>query len=697
MNIVCPKGSYDTNVEPAKDDVLFANPGLVLQLVEKFFSSVYGEPQPDFPKAKSQFTPESNGIDLMLATRKQPLLGSPMNRLPIAIATPARSKQLRLGSLPQREPTSPAAVASITDLQGKQSNLEKTTTETPSSLRLPEPGSEISGEALLPSEPSKRPTWEPSMYAEDDDMDESVEHVDHNAQPLTDDNTAEDTALQNVHVSNPWVTAKLNAPFGPPLSNRQADERIHQLPTPGRQRGDAGTHTDLSSDDLMYGVNEPATDMTTHGHFRAPSCEDGVHKLPDPCPSPQKARGPRHATETLTKVKESNREHHAFGALDTWVQRSPNSSANLFGQDASALVDIEPGGPYCRGDFVSARLLPQGTALSDILDVPQRVRRRPAPQIQQQGVSRKPFVPPVHDPDRVWFDSDAKANRKHPQHVSPREEPWRSGADATLTPRDDEVEDEQTRDQASFQRSIHPDLAITLDYEARKQRAELQRRESLRQQAATQKQDARIAAGALNARTSPHKNRQYKAIAALHDGNETTTGSSDPRTSPAFEADDPRAYLLREQQREAAQLEAGLGAPRLKRRKTTLLPFESMREDHHVRDLTLPVKMLTEHIDKLVGNSILHDEYVHSGEDTEAFSSPSMHEISHWEVTLKAIVKASYRIEGMAAEEEMDGNLDVDLQLTLHEHAIRNANLEAEEKTSLEGQASQTEVVAVND
>ena len=41
LNIVCPQGSYDPNVEPAKDDVLFHDANMVLAAVEELLSAVY--------------------------------------------------------------------------------------------------------------------------------------------------------------------------------------------------------------------------------------------------------------------------------------------------------------------------------------------------------------------------------------------------------------------------------------------------------------------------------------------------------------------------------------------------------------------------------------------------------------------------------------------------------------------------------
>lgn len=48
MNITCPVGSYDPNVEPAKDDVVFEDSGLLLEAVGALFSSCYP------PRAKEE-------------------------------------------------------------------------------------------------------------------------------------------------------------------------------------------------------------------------------------------------------------------------------------------------------------------------------------------------------------------------------------------------------------------------------------------------------------------------------------------------------------------------------------------------------------------------------------------------------------------------------------------------------------------
>ena len=46
LNIVCPPETYDANIEPAKDDVLFEDPDKVLNAARKLFASVYATEEP---------------------------------------------------------------------------------------------------------------------------------------------------------------------------------------------------------------------------------------------------------------------------------------------------------------------------------------------------------------------------------------------------------------------------------------------------------------------------------------------------------------------------------------------------------------------------------------------------------------------------------------------------------------------------
>ncbi|KAA8648438.1 putative DNA mismatch repair protein [Aspergillus tanneri] len=73
LQIRCPEASYDVNIEPAKDDVLFENPQRVLSIVEDLFRATYGEKGNSSDKRlppKDRKAPNDNRFELLLARRE---------------------------------------------------------------------------------------------------------------------------------------------------------------------------------------------------------------------------------------------------------------------------------------------------------------------------------------------------------------------------------------------------------------------------------------------------------------------------------------------------------------------------------------------------------------------------------------------------------------------------------------------------
>lgn len=80
LQIRCPQGSYDVNVEPAKDDILFENPQLLLSFVEDLFRDSYGglenpAGKGDEPVRTEKQQRSNNGFNLLMA-RKRPVESS---------------------------------------------------------------------------------------------------------------------------------------------------------------------------------------------------------------------------------------------------------------------------------------------------------------------------------------------------------------------------------------------------------------------------------------------------------------------------------------------------------------------------------------------------------------------------------------------------------------------------------------------
>lgn len=72
LHIICPSGSYDVNVEPAKDDVLFADADFIIAKLERFLSSVYGELPTPKAASRSKGNLKPGEFDIMLARKPRP-------------------------------------------------------------------------------------------------------------------------------------------------------------------------------------------------------------------------------------------------------------------------------------------------------------------------------------------------------------------------------------------------------------------------------------------------------------------------------------------------------------------------------------------------------------------------------------------------------------------------------------------------
>lgn len=735
LNIFCPLGSYDANIEPAKDDVLFTNSELVLGIVERFFRNIYGEAQPTSSKSpvKSISALKPPGIEILFARKEAPVESNPARIPPVVDSTlpppgpasrvSARDQpHLRLWKTPAHDlpPAAPShqnggdIPEAISHSVTGHRATEETQTEAPPSLRPSHDFSayastgqadfESSGDAVSVE---GKTCWKGSMYAEDEDEEADLEnHLQGRAESPVDLDLDGDEHLRDAKVSNPWAFAKLNAAMRPSGRNKQ-------LHTPTRQTGDAGQSIDPSSDDLLQQVDPPLLRKSLpHGHPARPS-PGAAYPTPSPFPFPLKARGKRKpddvGADASSKAAASTKEHPRRGALDTWVQKSLGGYDEL--EDSPDTLQDDPGPPdlpYSR-DFVTARSLPVGgTPLSEIPDASQRPRRKPMPRRQQQGNINRPFVPPVSDPNRVWFDIGEDPSQKRQRKTGPNNNRQDTARAPTLILRDDEIEDDESVVPTSAERPvrpIHADLAITLDYESRKQKASEAHRKVLREQAtAAAKLASKLQVDAPdplhpqhNTTSSPHKNRQAKAIAALHtpNNNNNNKNNNPPPTTttttpPLYEAEkeglalhpsDPRAHLLRLHQQQQTNPHVPSTTtttllPRAKyprRQKTALLPFETVTQETYMGDLTLIIRDVTiDDVEEDMRESGGWDRYVRSGEEGgrggRAFEEVGSGVVGRWEGKLREMVREMYAVDG-AEGGRGSVDVDVDLSTILRAHA----------------------------
>ena len=685
MNIICPTGRYDVNVEPAKDDVLFMDSEGFLANLGQFFRSVYGELQPkdDSSKASKQAASRSRGFERLLARKPQ---ATKDLWLPVQLGNgeSVGEEQTNTVRASQNLRLNPDTVL-FSDVQLRDGTLagpaefRQETSQEKDEASEAEPSSEPGlGSNELPDnvqhDSNQKRTWRPNMYSDDYEQEDDLYDLRYSQQgPLASENVNEEEDLRDVNVSNPWTVAKLNAPIRTRPSDSEASRGRSsngQLLTPGRQRGENSELLNTISRDRLQDATRAALGLPTPSRSqRLPSpMSDPVSSSSHPFPFPMKAWGKRDQSATSTSQKSLEGERYSAGALDTWVQRSlihnPSALEDLDSSREDGPVKHDMLNDNSSRDFVSARMLPMDTPLSAITDVSQKPNRRPAPRKPQQNIN-KPFVSPVNDPDRVWFEMGPSRRTKPAQ--PPAAQTVREALAATAPIHygsDDEAPTTEYSPASTARPSpkpMHPDLAVTMDYEMRKQAAMQKRKEFLRQQAL----DIRLQnqpstdqiENVLPPTNSPHQNRYNAAVASLSFPN-PTDATTTAGVASVLEDSDPRAYLLRVQRREEADRQSGIvdSGRRLKRRKTTMLPLETTPADATVQGLVLMIEISNDTIEGAVAKTSAWDDYVRAGRIGEGFGGLGIEDVRAWEGRVRELVEERFRFEG---EEEVGVEVDL--------------------------------------
>jgi len=685
MNIVCPPGSYDANVEPAKDDVLFVDQSRLLLMLETFFKSVYGELEASgdkkVPKTKCQRGPkDQKGFDLLLARKPQSIECCVSPSTDITTIEIVGNADHKSSTGVQGHSQLDADDAVEQDMTWTEKHQLPTGSVAPSRFESADrnfPDSQSpeyrAGEHnAMNSEPrlKGKSTWHFSMYGGDEEHDGELDNM--STRP-TEDDIVDRAELEDVNVSNPWTTAKMNrfARSGRRTEPRCTNESIAvngQLMTPAREGKGSRPSTIVPSNEIVHRKG------AIIANFRTPQ-----HTLRSPSPSPKdvsssgvwhfpsKAWGKAPSDPRNDKTKARALERDGGGALDAWIRSSPSAGQSaegiedrhitrgLVGVNRTDVLDESQRFHANPNDFISARRMQQGTQLCDIPEAPPKrtlrlgLRKQPG-----QGAIHKPFVSPVNDPTKVWFEMEPQ--RRPRPNAQAQLQNVRQPL-ATTAPIRYQSETEAVVEEISLLNPTPPlshptqvDLEDLMEYEHRKGAATRAYKLSLHNQTnmglATPNTE-RVNKDRLSSANSAHKNRYEAAKAALTPAKDSTATSN---TMPSIFADgDPRAYLIRVQKREdeAAQRDSvalGGHSHKLRRARTTMLPLETIAADQRVHNLVFDIPTDVTSVKTQEGEAMDTDEYVRRGEITCGllpFSSND--EVHTWEQTISDILKTTYR------------------------------------------------------
>lgn len=367
LDIACPSASYDANVEPVKDDVVFEEPTLVLQLVRQLAGGVY----------PAQLSPRlavaASGATTMLPQQCEDTNRLPRDRTTVeeSVAEPQSTMVESRSTVEQRPGDGIRELVNDWD-DGHDSHEESTT----------------------------RQAFRPNMYGCDE---EDIDLMD--ARPPTGqserDAAEQREARRDINLSNPWVMAKMRAATKryEPQSDDVDVQHVDNLELPEQLRADP---------------------KSAHA--------DDPTGLPTPRPSspllpPRTMRMPEHFTNLPYEYDARAIGAHSLSPAEMIL---PSSSVSVRGEAENGFT-----GGYSQTPAQTFHPSPQylgplsGTPLDAIPS--QRPRANVRRQHKPTSVN-KPFVSPLVNQsprEKVWFDHLASSGnadnryakkRQHHQH-----------------------------------------------------------------------------------------------------------------------------------------------------------------------------------------------------------------------------------------------------------------------------------------
>lgn len=257
LQIQCPPGSYDVNIEPAKDDVLFEDPQRILSLVEDLFRGMYGDLTGSAEKKQSsnkgkERASYNDGFELLMA-RKSPV------------------------------PSASQVLATSDDLE-------------PSSITL--------------SSAFRRP----SLPNNSRGIQVNTRPVDKNSQNGFCRGSGDREAL------NPWSMTKLNAPFRTPMRSEAGPSTVPLITNTTRResvrRHRAENQMSPTSSRSSVLPSPPASNSSPNSTSTSP-----MDALLSPVEQNAQASPTTSIQSSTRRARERDRERYGNGALDTWFSR----------------------------------------------------------------------------------------------------------------------------------------------------------------------------------------------------------------------------------------------------------------------------------------------------------------------------------------------------------------------------------------
>jgi DNA mismatch repair protein MutL len=555
IDIKCPLASYDPNVEPAKDDVIFGNESLILDAFENFFKELYGEKE-SASNSMSKTKPTKNIDNFELLLARNPEVGVPS---PSKDAT--RSDSNVQSRVLEFEVVSPSAERVVPDM-----------TQDENSLFIPEEGE------TSPHVGKSRHSWGIDMSRDFDEVVTDPRSSLRNGKAKVSPAAMED---ESSNALNPWIIAKMTAPLRPsaePVAPTNQESRTTDAANDQYRIIDGNLITRKSQEQLF---------------LKSPFQQHGLVSR----------RTPKRRYSNEARLSHPNTPKASLYELDRGIRHRSEDGNIYLEQRAKATRDAAFETP----DIPSLNR-PQEHSSSEFgHELPnfneQSVRRRQNDFVSARSIKESFLLtPPATQRQKLSNRSD-KVNKPY---AAPRRI-----ADTTSTPtrfQQTKLPTFQGQLDSSGVEESQSELEWAMQYEQNKESASRTRRDQLR----LARKDTEAETSTGRTRSSPHKNRYNAAIAALEgDTVSTTSKPQEPKTS--LPPNDPRAYLMKHQALFSTTDGEQTKPIRNTRAKSTKLPLEKIPNHLQTHKLVLNLSTDVERIKVLTEMYIPLDAYISQG------------------------------------------------------------------------------------
>ena len=651
MNIICLQASYDVNIEPTKDDVLFEDPSSLLDEIESFFSGIYGPIRNGNPKTRVEKlggAPRTNAFALLLA-RKSPEACSSKNRHQRASDLFCDEGELSL----ERN-----------DI-GLSGSLETAVPETHPSIRPTSASLTYRGrEPAADSQPcgaehpnvQMQPRWRSNMYDDDDDEEGVNELLDSllSRKTLPTSNSAlttEDAAVEQSLRPTPPMSSNELLYLQPTLTMLE-DSRPHH---------EAGGSLILST---PQGIIEQqslrpraALEATT---FPPSPCSPASPapnlRLAKPLPFLGGSEGKCEETEGRSRTalqsydELEKSEQTQFNTATHGIRVSPGPQSPARARDVGE-------GDRVQG-FVTARSLALDNPSGQDELGPRRLGMTSPVSSRRRDDAPKSLPSLVQGIERTWYDVGGQERRKAHNRGRNRDIREALALSPSRQPIRNNVEPTTARGPAKSSDIVllHPDVEDLLDYERRKKIATKRKRDMLSQNGDIANFLARRQIGKedpLVPSASPHRNRYNAAVAALREPEQ----KEDSDLASCFPENDPRGYFILMTSNRTRD-----GEGLLRRSRLSMLPLEEIPVDDRLHNLSLTISTDYEQVRRRLSMASSIDCYVRDG---ALRTGISMKDELAEDITrnLSKLINSAYKCEGGGLP-----SLTLNLEASFREH-----------------------------